>query len=88
MTIWSVSCSGLKMDNGVIGAEFNGDKQPHQLHGLELSRILLDLFGIRLKILWPQGPRLPTTRSAQDYYMAQFEEVWAEYLRGSETDLG
>jgi hypothetical protein len=61
----------------------DGNKQPHKLNGLELSRTLLELFGIHIKTIWPQGPRLPTTKSAQGYYRSQFEELWQSYVYDS-----
>ena len=66
----------------------DGKQAPHKLRGMELSRILLDAFAIRLKIVWPQGPRLSTTKSAQGYQRAQFEQAWQSYVQDSDTKQG
>src|SRR5262245_37464413 len=83
-------CELLKIEGGqwLDYCGLDGKQALHKLRGVELSRILLDAFAIRLKNVWPQGPRLSTTKSAQGYQRAQFEQAWQSYVQDSKTKRG
>jgi hypothetical protein len=56
----------------------SSDRVPHKLTMGQLA-LMLGLFGIKSKTLWPSGPRGPHVRSAKGYLRSQFVEAWASY---------
>jgi hypothetical protein len=57
--------------------------QPHELTRAELSR-LLRAFGITTKNVWPV-PRKPGDKSAEGWFLAQFEQPWREHCAEGPT---